>query len=125
MPDPWPTGFKAFSGSTGCSKRALPLLVIATLSLTACATAPSRPGVVCPPVAAYDRAFLARLADEIQRLPPGAALERALSDAQRARMRAAYRAAGPVAVQGFRTVLEAMMDPEQRRQYQGLKESGA
>ena len=55
----------------------------------------------------------------------GAALERALSDAQRARMRAAYRAAGPVAVQGFRTVLEAMMDPEQRRQYQGLKESGA
>jgi DNA-binding MarR family transcriptional regulator len=55
----------------------------------------------------------------------GAALERALSDAQRARMRAAYRAAGPVAVQGFRTVLEAMMDPEQRRQYQGLKEGGA
>lgn len=57
--------------------------------------------------------------------PKGAALERALSDAQRARMRAAYRAAGPVAVQGFRTVLEAMMDPEQRRQYQGLKEGGA
>lgn len=55
----------------------------------------------------------------------GAALERALSGAQRARMRAAYRAAGPVAVQGFRAVLEAMMDPEQRRQYQGLKEGGA
>ena len=54
----------------------------------------------------------------------GATLERALSDAQRARMRAAYRAAGPQAVHGFRTVLEAMMDPEQRRQYQGLKESG-
>ena len=52
----------------------------------------------------------------------GAALERALSDAQRARMRAAYRAAGPQAVQGFRMVLEAMMDPEMRRQYQGLKE---
>jgi DNA-binding MarR family transcriptional regulator len=48
----------------------------------------------------------------------GAALERNLSDAQRARMRAAYRAAGPAAVAGFRTVLEAMMDPEQRRQYQ-------
>lgn len=47
----------------------------------------------------------------------GAALERSLSDAQRARMRAAYRAAGPAAVAGFRTVLEAMMDPEQRRQY--------
>ena len=44
--------------------------------------------------------------------------------ATRARMRAAYRAAGPEAVKGFRTVLEAMMDPDQRRQYQGLKESG-
>jgi DNA-binding MarR family transcriptional regulator len=55
----------------------------------------------------------------------GAALERELSDAQRARMRAAYRAAGPVAVQGFRQVLEAMMDPEMRHQYQTLKEGGA
>jgi DNA-binding MarR family transcriptional regulator len=55
----------------------------------------------------------------------GSALERSLSDAQRARMRAAYRAAGPQAVQGFRTVLEAMMDPEMRRQYQGLKEASA
>ena len=54
----------------------------------------------------------------------GAELERALSDAQRARMRAAYRAAGPAAVQGFRTVLEAMMDPEMRRQYQGLRDGG-
>jgi DNA-binding MarR family transcriptional regulator len=55
----------------------------------------------------------------------GQELERELSDAQRARMRAAYRAAGPQAVAGFRQVLEAMMDPELRRQYQGLKESGA
>ncbi|MCF8484418.1 MAG: MarR family transcriptional regulator [Rhodobacteraceae bacterium] len=55
----------------------------------------------------------------------GEALERELSDAQRARMRAAYRAAGPQAVAGFRQVLEAMMDPELRKQYQGLKESGA
>lgn len=70
---------------TACSKRALPLLVIATLSLTACATAPSRPSIVCPPVAAYDRAFRARLADEIQRLPPGAALERAMLDYTRLR----------------------------------------
>jgi len=54
----------------------------------------------------------------------GAALERALSDAQRARMRAAYRAAGPGAVQGFRQVLEAMMDPDMRRQFQRLKETG-
>ncbi|WP_062762232.1 MarR family winged helix-turn-helix transcriptional regulator [Falsirhodobacter sp. alg1] len=55
----------------------------------------------------------------------GEALERELSDAQRARMRAAYRAAGPGAVQGFRQVLEAMMDPELRRQYHSLKETGS
>jgi hypothetical protein len=54
--------------------------LIATLSLTACAAAPSRPSVVCQPVAAYDRAFQTRLADEIQRLPSGAALERAMLD---------------------------------------------
>ncbi len=55
----------------------------------------------------------------------GAALERALSDAQRARMRAAYRVAGPEAVAGFRTVLEAMMDPEMRRRFGALKEGSA
>lgn len=54
----------------------------------------------------------------------GEELERQLSDAQRARMRAAYRAAGPVAVAGFRQVLEAMMDPEMRRAYNRLKEGG-
>jgi hypothetical protein len=36
-------------------------------------------------VAIYDRAFQARLADEIQRLPPGAALERAMLDYARLR----------------------------------------
>jgi DNA-binding MarR family transcriptional regulator len=56
--------------------------------------------------------------------PRGQDLERALSDAQRARMRAAYRAAGPQAVAGFRTVLEAMMDPETRRHYLALREGG-
>jgi hypothetical protein len=40
---------------------------------------------VCPPVAAYDRAFQARLAHEIQRLPPGAALEQAMLDYARLR----------------------------------------
>ena len=54
----------------------------------------------------------------------GLVLERSLSDAQRVRMRAAYRAAGPAAVQGFRQVLEAMMDPELRKQFQTLKEGG-
>ena len=52
----------------------------------------------------------------------GRELERALSEAQRERMRAAYRAAGPQAVAGFRQVLEAMMDEEIRRQYTGLKD---
>lgn len=47
----------------------------------------------------------------------GVALERDLSDAQRRRMRAAFREAGPDAVAGFRTVLEEMMEPELRRQY--------
>ncbi|WP_397543732.1 MarR family transcriptional regulator [Roseovarius salis] len=55
----------------------------------------------------------------------GAALERRLSDAQRARMRAAYRAAGPEAVAGFRQVLEAMMEPELRRKYYAIREEGA
>jgi DNA-binding MarR family transcriptional regulator len=53
----------------------------------------------------------------------GEALERKLSDAQRARMRAAYRAAGPEAVAGFRQVLEAMMEPELRRRYYGIREN--
>lgn len=47
----------------------------------------------------------------------GADLERRLSEAQRGRMRAAYRKAGPQAVAGFRQVLEAMMDPELMRQF--------
>lgn len=52
----------------------------------------------------------------------GRALERELSDAQRDRVRAAYRAAGADAVQGFRQVLEAMMDDETRRQYEALRD---
>lgn len=52
----------------------------------------------------------------------GATLERKLSDAQRARMRRAFRAVGPEAVSGFRQVLEAMMDSDQRRRYQALRE---
>ena len=54
----------------------------------------------------------------------GRILEQTLSDAQRERMRAAYKDAGPDAVSGFRTVLEAMMDPDMRRAYTKLKESG-
>jgi len=52
----------------------------------------------------------------------GEALERQLSDAQRDRMRTAYRVAGPEAVSGFRTVLEAMMDQEMRNRYDAMKD---
>ena len=52
----------------------------------------------------------------------GESLERQLSDAQRDRMRAAYRAAGPEAVAGFRQVLEAMMDDDMRKRYEALKD---
>jgi len=45
----------------------------------------------------------------------GLNLERELSEAQRTRVRAAYRAAGPEAVQGFRKVLEEVMDPKLRQ----------
>jgi DNA-binding MarR family transcriptional regulator len=54
----------------------------------------------------------------------GAALERQLADSQTARMRAAFRSAGPEAVAGFRQVLEAMMDPEHRRHFQQLRDAG-
>ena len=53
--------------------------------------------------------------------PAGAELERRLSEAQRARVRAAYRAAGPQAVAGFRTVLEAMMDDAGARQFREMR----
>jgi DNA-binding MarR family transcriptional regulator len=44
----------------------------------------------------------------------GKELERSLSEAQRKRMRAAYKAAGPDAVHGFRTVLQNIMDPQMK-----------
>ena len=53
----------------------------------------------------------------------GAALERELSEAQRARMRDAFRMAGPEAVAGFRTVLEQMMDPDLKRHYHAALEA--
>lgn len=55
----------------------------------------------------------------------GVDLERRLSEAQRARVRAAYRAAGPHAVAGFRTVLEAMMDDAGLRQFRDMRNAEA
>ncbi|MEL6585698.1 MAG: MarR family transcriptional regulator [Pseudomonadota bacterium] len=53
----------------------------------------------------------------------GRQLEAELSTAQRARMRAAFREAGPDAVAGFRQVLEHMMDPELRRHYAATRDT--
>ena len=52
----------------------------------------------------------------------GRELEKILSEAQRKRMRAAYREAGPEAVAGFRQVLEQIMDPEMRKHFDQLKD---
>ncbi len=52
----------------------------------------------------------------------GVALEHELSSAQRARLRSAFLKAGPDAVNGFRAVLEAMMDPDLRRYYRQPRE---
>ncbi len=54
----------------------------------------------------------------------GRVLETRLSDAQRARMRAAFKRAGPEAVAGFKQVLEAMMDSEMRHAYARLRDGG-
>jgi len=53
----------------------------------------------------------------------GAALEQKLSEAQRSRMRSAFRAAGPEAVTGFRRVLEEMMDSDMRRHFNSLTDN--
>lgn len=55
----------------------------------------------------------------------GKTLEAALSEAQQARMRAAYREAGHEAVAGFRRVLEAMMDPDQKAHFDAFKEGNS
>lgn len=56
--------------------------------------------------------------DRRQRLlsltPAGADLERQLAEAQRARLRRAFLEAGSEAVDGFRAVLERMVDPDDR-----------
>lgn len=62
-------------------KPLLAVLAIAVSLLAACATAPSD-GAPCPPVVPYSREFLARAADELDRLPSGSAIEQMLADYQ-------------------------------------------
>ncbi len=52
----------------------------------------------------------------------GLELERRLSEPQRARVRSAYRNAGPQAVAGFRQVLESMMDRDTLRQFHAMRD---
>ena len=54
----------------------------------------------------------------------GRELQERLSSAQSDRMRKAFKNAGPNAVLGFKTVLEAMMDPELNRIYSKLRKEG-
>jgi hypothetical protein len=62
--------------------RQLAVLVIAAISLTACATVASDPRVatVCPPVVEYSREFQARAADELDLLPEASAIAEMLAD---------------------------------------------
>ena len=66
----------------GCSRRRRVALVLATISLTGCATVGSDPSkrAVCPPVVEYGREFQARAAEEGALLPPGSAVVHMLSD---------------------------------------------
>lgn len=64
-----------------CWKHPAPALVIATISLTACATGGSdRGGAVCPPVVVYDQALRNRAAAELEALPEDAALVGMMAD---------------------------------------------
>ena len=53
----------------------------------------------------------------------GLELESQLSEAQRRRMRTAFRAAGPEAVSGFRQVLEEMMDGDLKKHFKARTEA--
>jgi DNA-binding MarR family transcriptional regulator len=65
--------------------------------------------------------------DRRQRLlsltPTGHELERRLFDRQRERLLAAYREAGPPAVEGFRRVMRGIMQPEARAYIDGKERS--
>ncbi len=68
--------------SVGCWRLRLAVLVIATTSLTACATGGSEPERIaaCPPVVEYSRNLQARAADELMLLPDPSAVAEMMSD---------------------------------------------
>ena len=62
-----------------CWKQARIALVIALTLSSGCARGGSNPGA-CPPVVAYPAEFRARVAAEVEALPPGAVIETMLAD---------------------------------------------
>jgi len=68
------------SSPTAAFSQAAVLAIVMSL-LAGCATARSD-GAPCPPVVPYSREFLARAADELERLPAGSAIEQMLADYQ-------------------------------------------
>ena len=69
------------TSNAACWKQPATALVIATISLTACATASSDPGsAVCPPVVVYDQSARDKAAAELEMLPDDAALVGMMAD---------------------------------------------
>ncbi|MGR3421450.1 MAG: hypothetical protein ACU0HS_16720 [Paracoccus sp. (in: a-proteobacteria)] len=80
--------------NAACWRLPATALVIAMISLTACATGGSDPGgAVCPPVVVYGQAARERAAVELEALPENAALVGMMADY--AVMRAQASARGP------------------------------
>ena len=80
--------------SAACSKLPPIALVIAMISLGACAMGGSEgAGSFCPPTAQYPASVGARAADELEALPPGSAVEAMLVDYSvlRAQARACWK----------------------------------
>jgi Tfp pilus assembly protein PilP len=55
-------------------------ILVSLLILTACTTASTKFEAYCPPLKTYTKEFNKKLADEVEKLPPGAALETAMID---------------------------------------------
>ncbi|MCT4334310.1 hypothetical protein MU516_15700 [Paracoccus sp. YLB-12] len=69
------------TSNAACWRRPAPALVIATISLTACATGGSDPAsAVCPPVVAYDQPVQERAAAELEAMPEDAVLVGMMAD---------------------------------------------
>ena len=69
------------TSNAACWRLPAPALVIATISLTACATGGSDPGgAVCSPVVGYDKVARERAAAEMEALPDDAALVGMMAD---------------------------------------------